>query len=65
MSSSHQSRHDQSGYTQKIHLGFWWIQQFLWFLVLDWSSMDVLLQVGKDGELQSSGVDHEIVKFVC
>ena len=27
--------------------------------------MDVLLQVGKDGELQSSGVDHEIVKFVC
>ena len=27
--------------------------------------MDVLLQVGKDGELQSSGLDHEIVKFVC
>ena len=27
--------------------------------------MDVLLQVGKDGELQSSGFEHEIVKFVC
>ena len=27
--------------------------------------MDVLLQVGKDGELQGSGVDDEIVKFVC
>ena len=27
--------------------------------------MDVLLQVGKDGELQNSGVDYEIVKFVC
>ena len=62
MSSSHQLGHDQSGYTQKTRLGFWW---FLWFLVLDWSSMDVLLQVGKDGELQGSGVDHEIVKIVC
>ena len=65
MSSSHQSGHDQSGYTQKIRLDFWWIQQFLWFLVLDWSSLDVLLQVGKDGGLQGSGVDHEIMKFVC
>ena len=65
MSSSHQSGHYQSGCTQKTRLDFWWIQQFLWFLVLDWSSMDVQLQVGKDGELQSSGVDHEIAKIVC
>ena len=65
MSSSHQSGHDQSGYTQKTRLDFRWIQQFLWFLVLDWSSMDVLLQVGKDGELQGSGVDHEIIKIAC
>ena len=65
MSSSQQSGHYQWGYTQKTRLDFWWIQQFLWFLVLDWSSIDVLLQVGKDGELQGSGVDHEIVKIVC
>ena len=25
--------------------------------------MDVLLQVGKDNEVQGSGVDHEIVKI--
>ena len=65
MTSSHQSGHDQSEYTQKTRLDFWWIQQFLWFHVLDWSSMDVLLQVGKDGEFQRSSVDHEIVKIVC